>query len=117
MTSAFLAIGVAYLLTWVPRGVARLRAGSGDAPEWLVRLKGTQGDADRLFPAFAAGVIVAHLAGLDPHRLTVLAVAHVVTRAVHPWLHAGKIDYLATAVWAVGLAAVAALYLLPVLAG
>jgi uncharacterized MAPEG superfamily protein len=116
VTIPFICIALAYGLTWVPRVVPRLRSDDADRPQWMTRLSDTQSDADRLFAPFAAGVIVAHLAGLDTRRAAVLAVAHVVTRLVYPWLQAAKIDYLATAVWAVGFAAMLALYLLPLAA-
>jgi uncharacterized MAPEG superfamily protein len=118
VTTGFVCIAVAFALTWVPRLVVRMRTqGEGEPAPWVRRLASTEQDAERLFAPFAAGVFVAHLAGLDPRRAGVLAVAHVATRLVYPWLHAASIDYLASAVWAVGLAAVAALYLLPGLAG
>ncbi len=112
MTPAFVCVLLAYLAGWIPRSVVRLRSGE-EAPEWMARLAGVREGGERLFAPFAVGVIVAHLSGVDERQIAVLAIAHVVTRFAHPWLVAGKIDYLAAAVWAVGFAAMLALYCLP----
>ena len=73
------------------------------------RANAAQLNAFEAFPAFAAGVLMAQLAGVDPQRIGVLAVAFVVLRALHGVCYITGLHVARTLVWFAGLGCVVAL--------
>jgi len=67
------------------------------------------------FPAFAAAVLVASIAGGDPVWTTRLAVAFVTARTLYLPLYIFDLDRLRSLVWGVGFVSTVAIFLLPVL--
>jgi uncharacterized MAPEG superfamily protein len=130
MTTPFLCVFFAWLLIFAPKiplSVAMAKAPGGydnkhprDQQDrltgWAARAKAAHLNGFESFPPFAAGVVIAHLAGLDPYRASLLAITFVVARALYPVLYILDLDYLRSGVWGVGLLATAGLYLLPWLA-
>ncbi|RMG96860.1 MAG: MAPEG family protein [Deltaproteobacteria bacterium] len=127
MTTPFVCILIAMLLAWPPKlafsiALGRSKQGYDNKQPraqqaalrgWMARARDAHYNTLEAFPPFAAGVIVAHLAGLDEHRATVLAVTFVVARTVYPILYIANLDLLRSAVWGVGYVATLLLYVLP----
>ena len=61
------------------------------------------------FAPFAAGVVLADLAGVEPERIAGLAVAFIVLRVVHGLMYVGNQPLLRSVVWAAGFVCVLAL--------
>jgi len=94
MTIAYTCLLIAALLPFVWTVIAKTSApkfDNRDPRRWLAkqdnprlqRANNAQLNAFEAFPAFAAGVLMAQLAGVDPTRITWLAVAFVVLRVLH----------------------------------
>lgn len=94
MTIAYACILIAALLPYVWTGIAKTAApryDNRDPRRWLAkqdnprvqRANNAQLNAFEAFPAFVAAVLMAQLAGVDPQRITWLAVAFVVLRVLH----------------------------------
>ena len=66
-------------------------------------------NAFEAFAPFAAGVVLAQLAGVDHGRIALLAVAFVAARALHGIFYLADVQLLRSLVWAAGFACVAAL--------
>ncbi len=64
------------------------------------------------FPPFAAGVIIAAMAGVSPDTINLLAGAFVGCRVVHAILYIADMDKLRTLVWMGGGGCVIALFAL-----
>lgn len=128
MTTPFLCLLIAFVLAWaarVPVFVALRRDGrafDNQNPErQMDALHGLGGRAVaahrtalRNYPPFAAAVIVAHLAGADARRASVLAIAYVVAQAVHTLAYLANVDYLRSFVWVVGFLTTIGLFLIAV---
>jgi uncharacterized MAPEG superfamily protein len=67
------------------------------------------------FPAFAAGVIVAHLAGARQPWIDALAVTFVAVRVIYTLLYIYDKPTLRSVLWGVGFACVIGLFVAPVL--
>jgi uncharacterized MAPEG superfamily protein len=65
---------------------------------------------------FAAGVVIAHLAGLDPHRASVLAITFVAARAAYVFAYVADLSYLRSTLWGLGVLVTSAFWVLPWLA-
>ena len=63
-------------------------------------------NAFEAFPAFAAGVLMAQLAGVDPARVSMLAIAFIVFRVLHGIFYLTGIHRLRSLAWMGGLACV-----------
>lgn len=115
MNWPFLSIFIAFVLTYAPLvpvwWVHRERPAR--PPAWLESARRAARAGRETFSVFAAGVFAAHLAGLDTHRLQVLAMTYLVAQAVRMLTVLFRLEALETVVWLVGLAAVAALFVLP----
>ena len=94
MATAYWCILIAALLPYVWITVAKAsgeRYDNRDPRGWLARqqsprtLRGNaaQLNAFEAFPAFAAAVLMAQLAGVDPARIGLLAISFVVFRVLH----------------------------------
>ena len=70
------------------------------------RANSAQLNAFEAFAPFAAGVLMAQLAGVDPQRIAMLAVAFVVLRALHGVFYIAGIHALRSLAWFGGYACV-----------
>ena len=66
-------------------------------------------NAFEAFAPFAAGVVLAQLAGVDHGRIALLAVAFVAARVLHGIFYLADVQLLRSLIWAAGFACVAAL--------
>jgi uncharacterized MAPEG superfamily protein len=64
------------------------------------------------FPPFAAGVIIAHLAGAPPDQIDWLAMAFIGCRLAHGALYIADLDKLRSVVWTAGVICVVSLFTL-----
>ncbi|WP_159016791.1 MAPEG family protein [Cognatiluteimonas profundi] len=120
MTTAYWCILVAALLPYVWVGIAK---GSGprydnrDPRAWLARqdnpraarANAAQLNAFEAFAAFAAAVLMAQAAGVDPARISMLALVFVGLRILHGVFYIAGIAALRSLVWAGAIACVIAL--------
>lgn len=120
MTIAYACLLIAALLPYVWTVVAKTSApkfDNRDPRRWLARqdnprvqrANNAQLNAFEAFPAFAAGVLMAQLAGVDPARITGLAVAFVVLRVLHGITYVSGHHLARSAVWFGALGCVVAL--------
>jgi uncharacterized MAPEG superfamily protein len=120
MTIAYLCILVAALLPYVWIGVAKSggpRYDNRDPRAWLEkqesprvrRATAAQHNAFEAFAPFAAAVLMAQLAGVDPVRITVLAVAFIAFRVLHGLCYVGNKHAFRSLVWFAALVCVLAL--------
>lgn len=72
-------------------------------------------NAFEAFAPFAAGVLMAQAAGVDPERITGLAITFVVARVLHGVFYLADLDKLRSLAWTVGIGCVAALMVLAAL--
>jgi len=80
------------------------------------RANAAQLNAYEAFAPFAAGVVLAQLAGVPTERIAMLAIAFVVLRTLHGVIYiAGKSHGLRSLVWFAGLACVIVLLVLAAL--
>jgi uncharacterized MAPEG superfamily protein len=70
------------------------------------RANAAQLNAFEAFAPFAAGVLMAQLAGVDPQRIAMLAIAFVVLRVLHGVFYVAGIHALRSLVWFGGYACV-----------
>jgi uncharacterized MAPEG superfamily protein len=126
MTTPFACVFVAFLLIWIPRVavvVAIRRSGlaydnkhprkqQATLEGFGARAQACHQNAFEGFPLFAAAVSIAHLAGADPRRSSVLAITYVVSRVVYTVAYLANTDYLRSTVWTIGLLATFGLFVL-----
>ncbi len=126
MTIPLAGILVAWLLIWPPKLVSSYeqsklvggydnrdpRVQRASLSERGRRAQAAHENSMEVFPAFAAGAIVAHLAGADPTLSSVAAITFCVARAIYPWLYIGGLASLRSAAWTIGALATFALYAL-----
>jgi uncharacterized MAPEG superfamily protein len=84
---------------------------------WGARAWGAEQNAIESFAPFAAAVVIAHLAGADPERSTLLAYVFVGARTLHLATYLANLDYLRTGLWFMGVLATAGLFVLAYVAG
>lgn len=117
MTTAYWCILVAALLPYVWVGIAKAsgpRYDNRDPRAWLARqdnpraarANAAQLNAFEAFAAFAAAVLMAQAAGVDPARISLLALAFVGCRILHGLFYVTGIAALRSLVWAGGFACV-----------
>ena len=75
------------------------------------RANGAQLNAFEAFAPFAAAVLMAQVAGVDPQRIGMLAIAFVVLRVLHGVFYVAGIHALRSLAWFGGFACVAWLML------
>ncbi|CAN5657061.1 MAPEG family protein [soil metagenome] len=120
MTIAYLCLLVAALLPYVWIGIAKAgapRYDNRDPRAWLEkqesprvrRATAAQHNAFEAFAPFAAAVLMAQLAGVDPIRITGLAVAFIAFRVLHGLCYVGNKHAFRSLVWFAALACVLAL--------
>lgn len=126
MTFAYLCILIAALLPYVWTVVAKTSAPKFDNRDprgWLEkqqnprvrRADAAQKNAFEAFPAFAASVLMAQLAGVDPQRIAWLAVGFIVFRILHGLFYVANNHKMRSLAWFAGFACVVALFVMAAL--
>lgn len=127
MTTPFICVFIAFVLVYalrVPILYAQSKCPGGldnkqprhqqrQLEGWAARAQSAHENAFEAFGGFAASVFVAHLAGLDARRASLLAITFVVSRVVYNVAYLANLDYLRTTVWGVGFLATCGLFVLP----
>ena len=120
MAIAYWCVLIAALLPYVWVSIAKAsgqRYNNRDPRGWLAkqenprstRANGAQLNAFEAFPAFAAGVLMAQLAGVEPGRIGGWAVAFVAFRILHGVFYLSDHHYVRSLVWFAGFFCVLAL--------
>jgi uncharacterized MAPEG superfamily protein len=128
MTTPFYCVLVAWVLIYLPKigtsiGMARQpggydnkhpRAQQAQLSGWPARAHAAHLNSFETFPAFAAAVIVAHLAGADPRRASLLSLTFVITRALYFVAYVANVDKLRSTLWGIGILATFGLFVIGV---
>lgn len=119
MAIAYWCILIAALLpyVWVAFAKAGPRYNNRDPRAWLAkqddprrqRANNAHLNAFEAFAPFAAGVLMAQLAGVEPQHIGWLAMAFVVFRVLHGVLYLANVHAMRSLVWFGALACVVAL--------
>ncbi|WP_043958271.1 MAPEG family protein [Lysobacter sp. A03] len=121
LSTAYWCVLVVAMLPYVWTVVAKLsgkgRFDNNDPRAWLARqdnprtsrANSAQMNAFEAFPAFAAAVILAQLAGVEHPRIALLALIFVVARILHGIFYVTDKASLRTGTWFIGLVCVVAL--------
>jgi len=124
MTIAYWCVLIAIALPYLSTGYAKF-AGGGFGPEanrdpraFLATLDGARKRAAsaqlngfEVTPAFAAAVIIAHLAGgAEQSTLNALAIAFVISRLLFTFCYIRDLGPLRSLVWAVGMGIIVSLF-------
>jgi uncharacterized MAPEG superfamily protein len=119
MTTAYWCVLAAALIPYLTVGPAKAVKGfDNHAPrDWEARLTGWRARAYwahlngfEVFPIFAAGVIIAHLAGAPQGRIDLLALAFVASRIAYAAMYYADWAAARSIVWTVGIACAAGLF-------
>ena len=127
MTIPFACIFIAFLLNLASKGPVALamakqpggydnstpRDQQAGLTSWGRRAVAAHLNGFEAFPAFAAAVLIAGLAGADPTWTTRWSIAFVVARTLYIPLYILDLDRVRSLVWGVGFASTVALFLLP----
>lgn len=127
MTTAFWCVLIAALLPVTATGIAKFTGGRKLGPrenhnprEWLETLEGykkrahwAQQNSFEAFPFFAAGVIVAQMAGAAQSTVDTLAVAFIIIRLAYLACYLADQATLRSLVWTAGVACCVALFVSP----
>lgn len=129
MTLPLACILVAWLLVWPPKLLSSYEqgtlAGGYDNVDPRVQRQGL-GERGRraqaahensmeAFPAFAASVLVAHVAGADATVASAAAITFCVARAIYPWLYVAGLATARSAAWTIGALSTFALFVVAML--
>ncbi len=120
MSIAYWCILIAAVLPYVWVGIGKSAARGYDNRDprgWLAkqsnprtqRANAAHLNAFEAFAPFAAGVLMAQAAGVDPGRITALAVAFIVFRLLHGAFYLAGRHLLRSSAWAGGIVCVVAL--------
>jgi len=120
MATAYWCVLIAALMPYVWVTIAKSggqRYNNRDPRGWLTkqddprvaRANGAQLNAFEAFPAFAAGVLMAQFAGVDPGRIGLFAMGFVVFRILHGVFYLSGHHYVRSLVWFAGFFCVIAL--------
>jgi uncharacterized MAPEG superfamily protein len=128
VTVPFACVLIAFLLIWAARipvfvALGKLEGFDNGYPhrqlallerkkDFGARAVGAHRGLLEAFAPFAAGVLIAHLAGADLRRSAVLAIAFVVCEVVYVLAYLGNVDYLRAFVWLIGFLATIGLFAL-----
>ncbi len=112
----FVAAALPYLWTTIGKSAAK-GYDNRDPRGWIAKQtdpRVQRGNAAHLnafeaFAPFAAGVLMAQTAGVDPDRITTLALTFIVCRILHGVFYLTDIHALRSLSWLVGIGCVAAL--------
>ena len=83
------------------------------ASGWAQRANWAQQNSYEAFPPFAAGVMIAHLAGADQSIIDVLAGLFLFARITHGIVYITNLATIRSLVWTTGFLSVVGLYLSP----
>lgn len=121
MTTAYWCVLAAALMPYAFAGIAKFgdRRYDNRAPrEFLASVDGRQKRADwaqqnsfEAFPAFAAAVIIAHLAQSSQAAVNVLAVAFVLLRITYGWAYITDRPTIRSLVWIAALGCMVGLFI------
>lgn len=128
MTVAFWCVLVALLLPYLLSVLARSGVSKADYVRdprafnetltgWHRRGHLAQLNAFETFPAFAAAVVIAHLAGVSPGRSDATALLFVGVRILHAACYLADRPSLRSAAWQAGMLCIVALFVFAALAG
>ncbi|AXK73010.1 glutathione metabolism protein [Lysobacter sp. TY2-98] len=118
---AYWCVLIAAALPYVWTVIAKSRGGerydNRDPRAWLARqtdprvsrANAAQMNAFEAFPAFAAGVVLAHAAGVPNASVSLLAVVFIVARVLHGAFYVAGLPRARSLSWAVGILCVFAL--------
>ena len=120
MTTAYWCILIAALLPYVWVAIAKQsgqRYDNRDPRSWIARqdnprvarANAAQLNAFEAFAPFAAAVLMAQFAGVDPSRISQLAIAFVVLRVLHGVFYVTGVHLLRSLAWGGGVACVVVL--------
>ena len=120
MTTAYWCILIAALLPYVWVAIAKQsgqRYDNRDPRSWIARqdnprvarANAAQLNAFEAFAPFAAAVLMAQFAGVDPSRISQLAIAFVLLRALHGVFYVTGVHLLRSLAWGGGVACVVVL--------
>jgi uncharacterized MAPEG superfamily protein len=120
MTTAYWCILIAALLPYLWVAIAKQsgqRYDNRDPRSWIarqddpraLRANAAQLNAFEAFAPFAAAVLMAQAAGVDPSRISQLAIAFVALRVLHGIFYVTGVHLLRSVAWGGGLACVVAL--------
>lgn len=121
LATAYWCVLIAALLPYVWVGFAKTGApgyNNRNPRAWLAKQEGNYRvqranaahlNAFEAFAPFAAGVVLAQLAGVDPARIALLAVVFVVLRVAHGILYLADVQMLRSLAWTGGFGCVIAL--------
>lgn len=120
MTTAYWCVFVAMLMPIVWAGVAKAKAKDFDNARprnylagldgWRQRANWAQANSYESFPAFAAGVIIAHLAGAAQSNIDMLALGYVAARLLYGIFYIADRSTLRSLVWVAGLGCIVGLF-------
>ncbi|RPI13282.1 MAG: hypothetical protein EHM60_09580 [Lysobacterales bacterium] len=120
MTTAYWCVLIAGVLPYVATLTAKLgaRFDNANPRDWLAgqtgfrrRANAAQLNGFEAFPLFAAGVIIAHLAGAPQPRIDLLALVFVVARVLYLGAYLADRSALRSLLWLVGFGSAVALFL------
>ena len=117
---AYWCVLIAALLPYVWVGIAKVggeRYNNRDPRSWMarqtnprtIRANAAQLNGFEAFAPFAAGVILAQLAGVPAERVAMLAIGFVIMRVLHGVLYLADAHLIRSLVWLGGIACVLAL--------
>lgn len=124
MNTPFLCVFLAFLLNYLSKipvavAMAKCRGGYNNCEPreqqtmllgWGKRALGAHLNGFEIFPAFAAAVIMAHIAGVDAHTMSMICITFVVSRVIYIYLYLANLSSLRSLVWALGMVCVAVLF-------
>lgn len=124
MNTPFFCVFLAFImnyLTKLPVGMAMAKAPQGynnreprdqqaSLTGWGKRALGAHLNGFEIFPAFAAAVIIAHIAGMNENTLSMFCLTFIASRIVYIFLYLANRSTLRSLVWGVGLWCVAAIF-------
>jgi uncharacterized MAPEG superfamily protein len=83
---------------------------------WGRRAAAAHANGFESFAPFAAAVLTAHAAHVDPRTSATLAIVHVAARTIYPAVYIAGIHVLRSTVWCIGFGATAGLFIAGLLA-
>lgn len=120
MTTAYWCVFVAMLMPIIWAGASKAGAKSFDNARprdylaslqgWRQRANWAQANSHESFPAFAAGVIIAHLAGAAQPTIDMLALGYIAARILYGIFYIADRSALRSLVWVTGLGCIIGLF-------
>lgn len=120
MTTAYWCVLVAILLPIVWAGIAKGGAKGFDNARpreylatldgWRQRANWAQANSYESFPGFAAGVVIAHVAGAAQPTIDMLALGYVLARVLYGIFYITDRSTLRSLVWVAGLGCIIGLF-------